>query len=165
MCLLIQHLDMRKLRRGKMWHVIFNGEGVSVCVPRGHMRGQRAGQRREREGDVGSAVHGRSNASTSYLPVPPTSTDLSVFLRNLCTNYGQKVKNTDVKSAPEGVASITANGGLERYTENSRKIWKMRSLPTDWCKGDLEVLICATTYCKSHCFQLAVATRRSILPL
>ena len=74
--------------------------------------------------------------------VPPTSTDLSVFLRNLFTMYGQKVKNTDVKSAPEGVASITANSGLERYTENSRKIRKLRSLPTDWCKGDLEALVC-----------------------
>ena len=32
--------------------------------------------------------------------VPPSSTDLSVFLRN----YGQKVKkNTDVKSASEGI--------------------------------------------------------------
>ena len=72
--------------------------------------------------------------------MPPTSTDLTVFLRNLWTNYGQKVKNTDVKSAPEGVASITPNGGLERYTENSRKLRKLRSLPTDWCKGDLEVL-------------------------
>ena len=28
----------------------------SGCVLRGHMRGQRAGQRREREGDVGSAT-------------------------------------------------------------------------------------------------------------
>ena len=31
--------------------------------------------------------------------------DLSVFLRNLSTNYGQKVKNTDAKSASEGVAT------------------------------------------------------------
>ena len=36
-----------------------------------------------------------------------SASDLSVFLRILCTNYGQKVKNTDTKSAPEGVASIT----------------------------------------------------------
>ena len=35
--------------------------------------------------------------------MPPTSTDLSVFLRILRTNYGQKVKKTDAKSAPEGV--------------------------------------------------------------
>ena len=70
-------------------------------------------------------------------PVPPTSTDLSGFLRILRTNYGQKVKNTD---APEGVASITVSGGFERYTEISRKIRRLRSLPTDCCKVDLEVL-------------------------
>ena len=34
--------------------------------------------------------------------MPPTSMDLSVFLRNLRTNYGQKVKNTD---ASEGVVT------------------------------------------------------------
>ena len=48
----------------------------------------------------------------------------------VCTNYGQKVKNTDVKSAPEGVASIRANGGLEYYTEKSRKIRRLLSFPT-----------------------------------
>ena len=73
-------------------------------------------------------------------PVPPTSSDLSVFLRILRTNYGQKVKNTDAKSAPEGAASITVSGGLERYTEISSKIRRLRSLPTDCCKVDLEVL-------------------------
>ena len=62
--------------------------------------------------------------------VPPTSTDLSVFLRILRTNYGQKVKNTDAKSASEGVASVTVSGGLERYTEISRKIRRLCSLPT-----------------------------------
>ena len=67
----------------------------------------------------------------------PPSTDLSVFLRILRTNYGQKVKNTDAKSAPEGVASITVSGGLECYTEISRKIRRLRSLPTDCCKVDL----------------------------
>ena len=72
--------------------------------------------------------------------MPPTSTDLSVFLRILRTNYGQKVKNTDAKSAPEGAASITVSGGLECYTEISRKIRRLRSLPTDCCKVDLEVL-------------------------
>ena len=71
--------------------------------------------------------------------MPPTSTDLSVFLRILRTNYGQKVNNTDAKSAPEGVASITVSGGVERYTEISRKIRRLRSLPTDCCKVDLEV--------------------------
>ena len=50
------------------------------------------------------------------------------------------MKNTDAKSAPEGVASITVSGGLERYTEISRKIRRLRSLPTDCCKVDLEVL-------------------------
>ena len=47
------------------------------------------------------------------------------------------MKNTDAKSAPEGAASITVSGGLERYTEISRKIRRLRSLPTN-C--DLEVL-------------------------
>ena len=70
----------------------------------------------------------------------PTSTDLSVFLRILRTNYEQKVKNTDAKSAPEGVASVTVSGGLERYTELSRKIRRLRSLPTGCCKVDLKVL-------------------------
>ena len=79
-----------------------------------------------------------------YITVPPTSTDLSVFLRILRTNYGQKVKNTDAKNAPEGVASITVSGGLERYTEISRKIRRLRSLPTGCCKVDLEVLILYT---------------------
>ena len=51
------------------------------------------------------------------------------------------MKNTDAKSAPEGVASITVSGGIERYTEISRKIRRLRSLPTDCCKVDLEVLI------------------------
>ena len=51
------------------------------------------------------------------------------------------MKNTDMKSAPKGVASITANGGLEHYTENLRKIRKLHSFPTDWCKGDFEVLV------------------------
>ena len=67
------------------------------------------------------------------------STDLSVFLLMLCTNYGQRVKNTDAKSAPEGVASITVSSGLECYTEKSRKIRRLCSLPTDYCKVDLEV--------------------------
>ena len=53
-----------------------------------------------------------------------------------------KVKNTDAKSAPDGVASITANGGLERCTEKSRKIQRLCSLPTVCCKVDLEVLQC-----------------------
>ena len=47
----------------------------------------------------------KSIAAFTLSAVPPTSTDLSVFLRILRTNYGQKVKNTDAKSAPEGVAS------------------------------------------------------------
>ena len=78
--------------------------------------------------------------------MPPTSTDLSVFLRILGTNYGQKVKNTD---APEGVASITVSGGLERYTEKSRKIRRLRSLPTDCCKVDLEVLSAVSSQCQN----------------
>ena len=50
------------------------------------------------------------------------------------------MKNTDAKSAPEGVASNTVSGGLERYTELSRKIRRLRSLPTGCCKVDLKVL-------------------------
>ena len=58
----------------------------------------------------------------------------------VCTNYGQKVKNTDVKSAPEGVASIRANSGLEHYTEKSRRIRRLYTqLP--YGKVDLEVLL------------------------
>ena len=49
------------------------------------------------------------------------------------------MKNTDTMSAPEGVASITVSGGLERYMEISRKIQRLRSLPTDCCKVNLEV--------------------------
>ena len=49
------------------------------------------------------------------------------------------MKNTDTMSAPEGVASITVSGGLEHYTEISRKIQRLRSLPTDCCKVNLEV--------------------------
>ena len=45
---------------------------------------------------------------------------LSIFLMGFCAPiYGQKVQNTDVKSAPEGVANIRANGGLEHYTEKN----------------------------------------------
>ena len=43
------------------------------------------------------------------------------------------------RNAPEGVASIRANGGLEHYTEKSHKMRRLRSLPTDCCKMDLEV--------------------------
>ena len=56
------------------------------------------------------------------------------------------MKNTDAKSAPEGVASITVSGGLERYTEKSRKIRRLRSLPTDCCKVDLEVYTACLTF-------------------
>ena len=56
------------------------------------------------------------------------------------------MKNTDAKSAPEGVASITVSGELGRYTEISRKIRRLRSLPTDSCKVDLEVLHAAPGY-------------------
>ena len=75
------------------------------------------------------SLHNIATTSHDKQSVPPTSTDLSVFLRILRTNYGQKVKNTDAKSAPEGAASITVSGGLERYTEISRKIRRLRSLP------------------------------------
>ena len=50
------------------------------------------------------------------------------------------MKNTDAKSAPEGMASITVSGGLEHYTEISRKIQRLLSLPTDCCNVNLEVL-------------------------
>ena len=43
-----------------------------------------------------------------------------------------------MKSTVEGVESITGNGGLERYTEKSRKIRRLHTLPTDCCK-DLDV--------------------------
>ena len=56
------------------------------------------------------------------------------------------MKNTDAKSAPEGVASITVSGGLECYTEISRKIRRLHSLPTDCCKVDLEVYTASASY-------------------
>ena len=49
------------------------------------------------------------------------------------------MKNMTVKCTPEGVASITVSGGLNRYTEISHKIRRLGSLPTDYCKVDLEV--------------------------
>ena len=68
------------------------------------------------------------NLCTRVRAVPPTSADLSVFLLSLCTDYGQKVKNTDVKSAPEGVASLAANDGLEHCTEKLRKNMEITQL-------------------------------------
>ena len=49
----------------------------------------------------------------------------------------------DAKSAPEGVASITAKRALECYTEKSHK----SSLPRYCCKFDLKVYtgICSHT--------------------
>ena len=71
------------------------------------------------------------------------------------------MKNTDAKSAPEGVASITVSGGLERYTEISRKIRRLRSLPTDCCNVDLEVLNMHTYTCA--CTHYAIIARLDLL--
>ena len=72
-------------------------------APRGYIGGGVAGTREVR--GVRWALT-ESLRCTSMVRSASNFTDLSVFLRILRTNYGQKVNNTDAKSAPEGVAVL-----------------------------------------------------------
>ena len=66
--------------------------------------------------------------------MPPSSKDLYIFLRNSCTNYGQKVESTDVKSTPEGMTSMITIGEYECYMEI------VSSHPMDCYNVDLEAV-------------------------